>query len=899
MSVSLMIALESVSNLAKLLVPLLNFAHSTWKLGEPLRANDSAHKALIEMFKKREGVAQAYPDRLSPAAGARHIELVLLAFGLAFKRAWAGWDRYAQPLRPSSWHDRFFRGADKQARQRQVQAALSVALSTPELPPEGAPSAQALDPLSAFLGSPLGTPFYRRLWESFTQTIKTLEEQFAEPLLSINGEERDQFERAFLLALEEALDSPTGQELRAAISAMEHDKVRAFRRLILRDQANWGRKHVFGNVAQHQGLPAMPLVEMYVEPLAVFKQEPPEPVRSLVRRLLCEHKIVVVTADFGHGKSLTARHLTRDWALEFLDSSTGISLDQELPIFVKCVDDLKSGQLDLHHLVTKAQKRAADQLGISIKQKDDECKLPDPDHTTICLLDGLDEVLLSPSEVESLFDKLREEATDKHRMVVFSRPAAIPKPEYFQKHNIATVELQSFTDSQIDDWLVRWNRVSLRPPVVLPDGQLRSLARTPILLFMIAHTWDDQSQSGTVGRATIYQRFFRQIAKGKAEQDSDEHKLISDASEQLKSRLVKLDWLDAESDRVDAMLWLLARVAWRAHCLAQQGKRLKNYEVQKILRDELGLEDEQIERTVRIGLLVAIQADLHAEDHEILFGHKSFREYLVGQFWLNMLLKLLDGRRKSADCELRLMEGRLLGDSEDKSFDFLVELLKSLSEDKRNDVKKWAQKAFDREEMEARTLRDDRWYRVREAALSIGSHCIEGTGLTITDSLALRTLLASFFLRDERIDLCASFVNLSGAQLSGTDLRGADLRGADLSGAALSGAKLFLTDLRKANLIEANLIEANLSGANLIEARLRGAILIGANLSGAHLFLANLRGAHLNGANLRGAHLIDADLRGADLRGADLRDADITGATGYSQPSGDAGATSEETHEAE
>ena len=856
MSVSLMIGLESVSYLAKLLGPLLNLANATRKLGEPLRANDSAHKALVEMFEKREGVAQAYPDRLSPAAGARHIELVLLAFGLAFKRTWAGWDRYAQSLRPSSWHDRFFRGADEQARQRQIQAALSVALSAPELPPEGALSAQALDPLSAFLGSPLGTPFYRRLWEAFTQTIKTFEEQFAEPLLSINGEERDQFERAFLLALEEALDSSTGQELRAAIGAMEHDKVTAFRRLILRDQANWGRKHVFGNVAQHQGLPAMPLVEMYVEPLAVFEQEPPEPVRSLVDRLLSDHKIVVVTADFGHGKSLTARHLTCDWALEFLDSSTGISLDQKLPIFVKCVDDLKSGQLDLHHLVTKAQKRAADQLGISIKQKDDECKLPDPDQTTICLLDGLDEVLLSPSEVESLFDKLREEATDKHRMVVFSRPAAIPKPEYLQKHNIATVELKSFTDSQIDDWLVRWNRVSLRPPIVLPNGQLRSLARTPILLFMIAHTWDDQSQSGTVGRATTYQRFFRQIAKGKAEQDSDEHKLISDASEQLKSRLVKLDWLDAESDRVDAMLWLLARVAWRAHCLAQQGKRLKNYEVQKILRDELGLEDEQIERTVRIGLLVAIQADPHAEDHEILFGHKSFREYLVGQFWLNMLFKIVDGRRKSADCELRLMEGRLLGDSEDKSFDFLVELLKSLSEDKRNDVKKWAQKAFDREEMEARTLRDDRWYRVREAALSIGSHCIEGTGLTITDSLALRTLLASFFLRDERIDLRASFVNLSGAQLSGTNLSGADL-----SGAKLSGAKL----------MDANLIGADLSGAELSGAKLRGAT----------LFEAKLMDAELSGA----------DLRGANLSEANLSEADFTGATGYSQPSGDAGST--------
>ena len=870
------------------LTSLLDLANYGLKLAKSLSSGDSAHKKLVEMFEKNEGIAQAYPRSLSPRLGARHIELVLLAFGQAFKRAWAGWDRYAQRLRAEKWYDCFITGHDEAARQRQITIALSAALSMPELPTAAESSTPALDPMSDFLGSPIGTPFYRRLWDAFTQPIKTIDADFSEPLISLNGEQRHRFERDFCQAVEEALASQTGQELRAAMMGIAKDKVTEFRRLLLRDMANWGRRHVFGNVAHHQGLPAMPLEEMYVEPLAVYNEETPAPVRSLVHRFLRDHRIVVVIADFGHGKSLTARHLTRDWANDFLASSNGISLDCALPVFVKCAEDLKSGQLELTDLVAKAHKRAADQLGISIKTKDVACQLPEAEQATIYLLDGLDEVLLSPNEVESLFDKLRDEATTKHRMVVFSRPAAIPKSEYLKKHDIPTIALQPFADPQVDDWLTRWNRLSMRPPVTISDDHLRSLAQTPILLFMIAHTWDEHPAHGPLNRAAIYEQFFRQIARGKAEQDSDEHILLSEASDQLKDRLVKRRWLEAESKREDAMLWLLARVAWRGHCLGQQERRLKNYEVQKILRDELELDDEQIERTVRIGLLVAIQADPHDEDHEILFGHKSFQEYLVGRFWLNILETIIAGNKEAAACENLLMDGRLLGDLEDASFDFLVELLSGLPEQKRKSIFQWAQTAFDREELERRTLREDRWYRVRESALSIGSHCLDQTGLMVTNPLGLRSLLASAFLFNHLLDVRAPFASLPGANLCWTRILHANLHGANLSGANLSGANLSETTLYKANLSgaildganlnEVNLYNANLNAARLNEASLFSAGLSGADLSGAGLFSANLTNADLSGAILNDAILIGANLDGANLRGAIFKGANLYGA---------------------
>ena len=60
--------------------------------------------------------------------------------------------------------------------------------------------------------------------------------------------------------------------------------------------------------------------------------------------------LVVVTADFGHGKSLTARALARDLAREYLTGAEpGPSLP--MPVFIKCVDDLTSQDLDVRKMI--------------------------------------------------------------------------------------------------------------------------------------------------------------------------------------------------------------------------------------------------------------------------------------------------------------------------------------------------------------------------------------------------------------------------------------------------------------------------------------------------------------------------------------------------------------------
>lgn len=75
------------------------------------------------------------------------------------------------------------------------------------------------------------------------------------------------------------------------------------------------------------------------------------------------------------------------------------------------------------------------------------------------------------------------------------------------------------------------------------------------------------------------------------------------------------------------MLWLMGRVAWEAHMLEQRHppQPLTRRHIDNLLQDgdvpiPVGAAD-----TIRIGLILALQADLHSANHTILFGHLSFR----------------------------------------------------------------------------------------------------------------------------------------------------------------------------------------------------------------------------------------------------------------------------------
>ncbi len=141
------------------------------------------------------------------------------------------------------------------------------------------------------------------------------------------------------------------------------------RELLIRDMAGWGSRHVFGNVAEHAELPPMPLGGMYVEPDAGNDTFENQPVLGLIEKLIDEHPVVVLQADFGHGKSLTARTLAWNMAMAYLGEAKPTP-GLWRPVFVKCAEDFESHGDDVEKVIRRAQLRQARSLKLDLAVSD-------------------------------------------------------------------------------------------------------------------------------------------------------------------------------------------------------------------------------------------------------------------------------------------------------------------------------------------------------------------------------------------------------------------------------------------------------------------------------------------------------------------------------------------------
>ena len=410
---------------------------------------------------------------------------------------------------------------------------------------------------------------------------------------------------------------------------------------------------------------------------------------------------------------------------------------------------------------------------------------------------------------------------------------------------------------------------------------------------MAAITWNEVRAGGQeVTRAEIYERFFQQIAMGKCEQDKDGHEPVANASQRLLKRLVEKGELGKplpnapeNESRAMAMLWMLSRIAWESRRCAERNEDLTLYEVTGILKGEVGLGSEASAlEMIKVGVLLVLQADQQGGNHQILFGHKSFREFLVARYWAQRLDQIVAARhdhRRFTEIEEQLLGARLLGE-DDESFDFLMQIVNAPAwgDANRAALVKWAEECFNNEgpyfaDRHATSWLKDQRPVLREAALAIGSSAKGSPGIRPAGSTTLRPLLGWFqtknlYPRVKAEKLISTDAELTHMWLPGADLRYAKLEVASLEGAHLEGANLYGADLQGANLLGAYLQKANLKGANLRSAHLYMALIAGANLEEADLMNADLGGANLQGANLQGANLRNAILQGANLQGTNL-----------------------------
>ena len=876
-----------------------------------------------------------------PASSSGILQLTLTAH--AFGRAVARHQELHGRLPLTTGLRRWLNQADKDREAEIHRRVEFAALSVRRL---GGESRGELDHLGSLIEHPLGTPYYRALWRAFSDPALTIEEAGEQPPLVMSATARREFERYFLLAYLEGLSTPGGDGIDEYLEDLKQYRAVLVRDLLLNNLVAWGQCHVFGNVprdAWHDDevVPFMPLDEMYVEPTGVVdrdgagKAAAGAPLVELIQQLTgdaARPKLVVVAADFGSGKSMTGRVLARRWAEQFLASTSGTSLDLVLPIHVRCAEDFPSETVDLELMLRRAWKRQANAIGYSISDDDSAFAWPSTEQRVVCLLDGLDEVALGEHHLKTLLQRLAAKTTHKHRFVIFTRPGVLPARTALGD-DVLIARVQRFDRDQVEHWLGHWNQLrAARPPLSyeqLDQRNLSSIAETPILLFLIAFTW--QSHASNAHRpslAEIYEEFFVQIATGKVEVDRERHHPITRASEELLAALKDAGILEVDAAESDAMLWLMGRAAWEAHTLEQRQppEPLTRWHIDSLLKDPQVPIPPGAADAIKIGLVLALQADLQGANHTILFGHLSFREFLVGRYWSLVLRQLVHARRKDHDRLLAMLRGgRLLG-GEGKSFEFLMAFINTTrgAARARHSPLCWDERSRDalvgvmqdvfedeRQTFGGRvrtssnaepTMRNDQHAELREAALAIGSTARASVKLRLGDPRALRSMLAWFSLQSVPAQVVAPSAQLGGADLRRLDLRnamlvGSDLRAADLSradlvaarlaGADLTEANLSFTDLQGAIITTANLQRAHLIAANLFKAQLNGANLEAASLCDASLGLtdltrANLRSADLDDATLRGAVLCEADLRkarlsGADLRATDLREADLRG----------------------
>ncbi|MCK6523255.1 pentapeptide repeat-containing protein [Myxococcota bacterium] len=798
--------------------------------------------------------------------------------------------RAAQEVAPLS-------AADAKAFAQEVERAWGICAETVPDPEEAARD----EALADWLKPPLSTPWGLALWDTLTHR----QTRGLDPWLS-TSEERRAFERRFMAAWSLNTSTGEGAEVeRAVLSLRELDAAQLQEQLVA-DLATWGGRHVFGNLragAELQGMPWMSLEAVYVEPeveWGEWRDRQRGPALRTLWTTVQKHPLTLVTAHMGLGKTLTARMFVRERALDWLEANGALG-ERWLPVYVRCADHLQADEVDLEALVAKAWASQWEGLsGETLRSRDPRLSLPREETRLVIVLDGLNEVHLRQDQVERLLHMLHTAVRcPTLRVVVFSRPGAVPAKVKLPK-SAGTLEVQPFEEAQVNEWLHRWRALHQAGPRSIEevqDARIRHWLSSPVLLFMLAWTWHSHNGRLPSGVA-LYEQFLRRVAQNKTEHDRERHPVIAEATKDVRDRLIQLNHLSPGATPEDGMLWLLGRVALEMHRREQtlSAGPLNRQGVENLVEKLLGLRaDTKALELLSLGCVLATRADLRGDQPALLFGHRSFQEFLVARAWREQLRRIVSPPQGSTrKKEERVLEGLLIQGQGDYTIHFLTELVGAEEPTHQVRLKGWAKsmvedlrvgRPFEDDDERPTTYTDTR-ASLALAAFAIGGAIAGERWFTVNGAVPLRRVLAWARLTRSVVSVIAPKLSRGeeeGWSLTRADLSGADLSFADLSDADLSGANLSRAYLPHARLPDANLSNASLCRADLFDANLHRANLSGADLSDASLYIAyfpnaNLHRANLSGADLSDAMLPNANLSDANLYRANLSDADLFGA---------------------
>ena len=710
-------------------------------------------------------------------------------------------------------------------------------------------------------------------------------------------------------------------------------------------QKEMRRNHVFGNipcedVPRVDGLPWMPLEDIYVEPDVSWSMpdKGEGPAKNSILSALQEQstRVAIIDQGFGAGKSLTARTLSCQLAEAYL-----VGEDSEIffPVFLPCPHLPSVGDLTslLKHSLSEPWADRLDSSGSDLFEALNRAK----GLKVLWIIDGLDEVGVSDATVRSLFEQAVMWNANRplHRFAFFCRTHtanAINKHKsaktWFKKSTLRRFSLCHFDRGQREKWLSQWSR--------LKDQQLKEEDRetllteetynVPLLLLMGVLAANDSHRGVNVplrgSKTLLYEFFCTWVATGRWEAYQEELTPLEQRASEIPrdtlfDGLELVDGWGPEGEcarqAVASLLFLLSRLAWesivqeqKARCTKEPGDfDVLGKDVLKRVLGELNLDMDTI--PVLDSVLLSAQGSGNSNASTFLFGHKSFREYLAVRFHLSVFAHMalanqgngISSADKRAQPYTEIIGSGDLLDYSRATIKFLLGVSDLPTTNAlRPLLPAWCVREYENPTMifptsgQATHTNERRAiWRLTAAALrsafSAPDHRHKITDRAFHELTILHHLRRALSVRANASALVLRSIAHPGLNLLNTDLSQADLNGANLSRANLSGTLLALVKLSQADLSGADLIDTCLNGAFLIKTNLSGADLSGADLTEAFLIETNLSGADLSradlsnaclgcadlcGANLYKANLSQADLRGADLRGADLRGADLS-----------------------
>lgn len=689
------------------------------------------------------------------------------------------------------------------------------------------------------------------------------------------------------MASQISIDAPTAP----THAGREHeDATRAavLQWLLVNDMIGWRKQSIFAAAPEVIGLDRMLLEDFYVEPIVRIGGKP-RSACGLIRQLVGEHALVVVSAPYGHGKSLTARMLASTLAGEWAEGERPRS-ECWYPIYVPLGLHASSARdLDVDLLIRRATKARARALGYDLELADACHALPERPQRSLVILDGLDEVHFGLRDVEDLFHRLCDQSSSGRRFAVFTRPEVLPTR--VSTVDIARIELEAFDSRQVARWLDAWNK-TFRPadPITYKDLEARGfhhIARIPIILFLTAFCWDPLIAGASSDEASLYAHFARRLIEGKLAETRERQPRVDGVVDQLVPALSGRGLLAdvaPPADRREALMWLMGRIAWSDHVMEHiEQRELTEQDVRDVVAEELKI-SEFDPQSYRVTLLLGQQRDEAPARRSIFFGHRSFREFFVACHWFARLREWLKFPARRADIESELLRGPLLMQGSG-CLRFLRLMLARLDADVRAGIAAWGREVFERDELrwtdQRRELSAERGASLRNVGLAL---LCEATDTQVpVASARIRSMLAGMWATDRWETLWAPRIVCPELDLSGVRIAGANLSGAELRGATFYGAKVNQADLRKLKAPLANMGHADFSSVDMSEAIVHNANLDHTNFSNANLSRACLRDCHVEGATFVNADLRRTDLSKTEFEGvtfamADLRDADLSGA---------------------